>query len=102
MLSTVVERGEERTTIRLDGELDSETATVFRDCVADVLLTAPAGVDVDLSKVEFVDSVGVGALVGAMKAAGVCDAPMRLVTPAEPVRRLLEITGLARVFTIVG
>lgn len=50
----------------------------------------------DLADVTAIDAAGIGALV-SLQAAGVY---VRLMNPAEPVRAVLKLTGLASVFEI--
>ncbi len=50
----------------------------------------------DLSRVSAIDAAGIGALV-SLQAAGIY---LRLVSPTEPVREVLRLTGLEAVFEI--
>ena len=52
----------------------------------------------DLSGVSAIDAAGIGALV-ALQAAGVY---LTLVNPTEPVRRILDVTGMNSVFEITS
>jgi anti-sigma B factor antagonist len=58
------------------------------------------GVILDLSGVTFLDSTGLGALVGIRNSFVQRDASLVLLRPSEPVTRLLQITGLVDVFAI--
>lgn len=51
---------------------------------------------VDLGEVSFVDSSGLGALVGGLKA-GRHGGDLRIARPAEQARTILELTTLNRV-----
>ena len=67
-LSVAVERADGRVSLALAGELDLETAPRFRERLA----AAEAGADtvvVDLRGVTFMDSCGIGELVGAQQRA---------------------------------
>ena len=48
--------------------------------------------------VEFVDSTGLGVMVGGLKRARVHDGDLRIAAPVARVRRVLQITDLDRVF----
>ena len=69
----------------------------------DELMRAAEGerpcVVVDLTRVTFIDSTGLGVLVGAFKRVRECGA-LSLVCPQRSVRRVLEITGLTQVFPL--
>jgi anti-sigma B factor antagonist len=56
----------------------------------------------DLTKVTYLDSAGVGAIVSCSKRAADRAAVMRLVVADGPVRRVLELTHLDRAFDIFG
>jgi len=55
---------------------------------------------VDLSRVSYLDSTGLGVLVGALKRLREKDGELRLVHPTPRVMRVLEITRLVNVFQI--
>jgi anti-sigma B factor antagonist len=57
-----------------------------------------ACVVVDLSGVSFIDSTGLGVLIGGLKRARE-KGSLSLVCPHSRVRRVFEITGLTQVFT---
>ena len=80
--------------LRASGDLDAYTAPGLRS----ELHSAAAGdeglVVVDLADVTFIDSAGLGALVGAhrrMREGGGC---LRIVRPPPLVARAFELTGL--------
>ena len=54
----------------------------------------------DLTEVTFVDSMTLGVLVGGAKRARAVGGELRLVITAGPIRRILEVTLLDRVFPI--
>lgn len=62
--------------------------------------TAPVPVILELSGVGFLDSSGVGALVGAFKRARILNVGFALAAPSPRVRRVLEIAGLMRALPI--
>jgi len=56
---------------------------------------------VDLVCVGFIDSVGLGTLVGAFKAARQAGGDMALRAPPLAVSKLLDITGLTKVLRVL-
>jgi anti-anti-sigma factor len=48
----------------------------------------------DLSAVDFMDSVGIGALVELSKVAGSLGGTFAVIEPSPPVQRVLAVTGL--------
>lgn len=85
--------------VEVGGEVDLHSANQLRD----ELLKAAEGenpcVVVDLSRVSFIDSTGLGVLVGALKRVRETGV-LSLVCPQRSVRRVFEITGLMQVFPI--
>jgi anti-sigma B factor antagonist len=84
------------TGLRVDGELDLATAPVLA-----ALPDGGGDVVVDVSRIRFVDSTGLSVLVQAHHAARSAGRRLVLVAPSLRVRRLLQITGLDDVMTIV-
>jgi len=84
---------EQRTTVLVAGELDLSSAKQLRAAVRRVLDTNPAALRLDLSILGFIDSTGLGVLIGARRAAVAANVPFEVV-PSPPVRALLERTGL--------
>ncbi|HZT13177.1 MAG TPA: STAS domain-containing protein, partial [Candidatus Baltobacteraceae bacterium] len=55
---------------------------------------------VDLSQLEFLDSSGLGAIIGAHRRALEHGGCVRLVVNEGPIQRLLTITGLMRILSV--
>jgi anti-sigma B factor antagonist len=53
-----------------------------------------------MEKVDFLDSTGLGVLVGGLKKVRAHDGSMRLICNQERLLKIFRITGLAKVFTI--
>ena len=85
--------------VELAGELDLDDADEVRDSLA-----AAAGrpdcryLRVDVSKVTFIDSYALGALVCARNSAAGAGASLTLVEPSPQVYQAIQVTGLAEVF----
>lgn len=88
------------TFLTVNGELDVATADELRQAGVDALTPITGTLRIDLSGVPFIDSAGLGALIGIRNAAG--SSVTVLVQNAQPqVRRVLEITGLDHIFESV-
>ena len=55
---------------------------------------------IDLERVEFLDSTGLGVLVGGLKKVRAHDGSLQLVCNQDRLLKIFRITGLAKVFTI--
>ncbi len=82
------------------GELDVVGAPELRQAVLRMLHAGERRVALDLSGVDFIDSFGLGVLIGALKRARLADAEICLVITQRRVMRVIEICDLDRVFTI--
>ena len=88
--------------VTVHGEIDSATAPQLRDCLLEALSRPAARVEVDLSRVTFLDSAGLSALAAAHRAARTTGRELRFrCGTARAVVRPLQITGLWDVFTVV-
>jgi anti-sigma B factor antagonist len=54
----------------------------------------------DLSDLEFMDSTGLGVLIGCLKRLKEADGTLVLTNLRPAVARVFEVTGLDRIFTI--
>lgn len=86
-------------TIRLKGELDAYTAGRFREVMDRVVDDQPLLVVIDVTELTFIDSTGLGLLVGARRKMG-ADGHIRLIGARPKIFRLFEIAGLTHIFEI--
>jgi len=84
----------------LVGNLEQHTAPDFREAVASMPV-APRLV-FDLSAVPFIDSSGLGALLGAVRRTRELGADVVLCSPRPSIRRVLEMVELDRVVPVLG
>jgi anti-sigma B factor antagonist len=90
----------DRTVLEVAGEVDVYTGTTLRDRISDLLDSGVRDLIVDLGRVDFIDSTGLGVLVGAQNRASELGGSLQLVCAQERVLKLLRITGLDQVFTV--
>jgi len=83
---------------KLRGSLDIATSPTLRAALIDATEHDAKEIVVDLSQLEFLDSTGLGALIGAHRRAAERGGALRLVVRDGTISRLLNITGLIRVF----
>ena len=86
--------------LRVGGEVDVYTAPRLRERVVQLLVGGVRYVVADLREVDFLDSTGLGALVGSLKRLREQDGSLELVTGQERVMQVLRLTGLVRVFAL--
>ena len=87
--------------VAVHGELDFETAPELRRALIEAIGEQPGRpLVVDLEGVDFIDSAGLGVLVGGLKRVKDGGGELALVATGRSVIRVLELTGLSRVFDI--
>ena len=85
---------------KLSGSFDLATSPPVRAALTDAMDKGKQELIVDLSHVEFLDSTGLGALIGAQRRATEGNGSIRLIVNEGPIMRLLNITGLIRVLAV--
>lgn len=90
------------TVVRTAGEVDVATAPALRDRLTELVEGGAVNVVVDLEDVSFIDSTGLGVLVGAVRRARSAGGDVRIVCTNHRIQKVFEATGLHEVFTIGG
>jgi anti-sigma B factor antagonist len=86
--------------IAVRGEADLHVAGELGDRLSIALDGGASSIVLDLTEVTFVDSMTLGILVANAKRARARGGELRLVVTGAPIRRILEVTLLDRVFPI--
>src|SRR5215469_10566323 len=82
-----------RAIVRLAGELDLGSREIVRRALQEAA-SASAETVLDLSKVRFIDAVGLRSLLTAQRDAQAADHRVIIRRPHRAVRRLFELTGV--------
>jgi anti-sigma B factor antagonist len=82
------------------GRLDFTSAQEARDQFTAAIAAGQRNLIVDLSKVGFVDSAGLGSLIGGMRAARQAGGDLRIADPSEQAKMLLSLTSLDQVLKV--
>lgn len=86
--------------VRVEGELDSFTAAQLREHLAGVVENE--AVVIDLCEVAFIDSSGLGALVGGVRRIREAGRGVAICCTRPSVLRLLDVTGFDRLVPVVS
>ena len=86
--------------VSLRGEIDVYTAPRLRQALIDLVEGGKTNILVDMSKVDFLDSTGLGVLVGGLKRVKAQDGSLEIVATQDKILKIFEITGLSKVFPI--
>jgi len=85
--------------LRCSGRLNMTAAPGLRAAVDETVGGGINRIVVDLADTSFVDSSGLGALVGGLKSARLAGGDLRIAGAPEQVRTVLALTNLDRVLT---
>lgn len=95
-----VTAGTDCAVLRIGGEVDVYSAPQLRERVIQLLADGVRHIIADLREVDFMDSTGLGALVGSLKRLRDQDGSLKLVTSEGRIPKLFRVTGLDRAFTL--
>ncbi len=86
--------------LAVSGEVDVATVPRLREQLHGLVAQGDTQIVVDLDAVEFLDSTGLGVLVGALKRVRSSGGELYLVCTQPRIRKVFEVTGLTKVFSI--
>ena len=86
--------------IDVRGQIDIYTAPRLRELLINLVSTGSYQLIVNLDQVGFLDSTGLGVLVGGLRRVRAHDGSLDLVCTQQPILKILKITGLTEVFGI--
>jgi len=86
--------------IDVQGEIDMYSAPRLRELLINLVSQGSSQLVVNLDKVGFLDSTGLGVLVGGLKRVRAHDGSLDLVCTQQRILKILKITGLTEVFGI--
>ena len=80
--------------VRASGDIDLTTAPRLREQLVKLVVGGQPRVVLDLQAVDFVDSTGLGVIVGMLKRTRSQGGDLRLVSTRTGLRKILEMTAL--------
>lgn len=84
--------------LMLNGELDEHSSTYTRETLDNILDREIYNqVVVDLNELDFMDSTGIGVMIGRYKKLKSKDIPLYLVNPNKHIDKIFEMTGLYKI-----
>jgi len=88
------------TIVEVAGEIDVYTAPKLRESLVGLVDSGRYHIIVDVERVEFLDSTGLGVLVGGLKRVRAHNGSLQVVCTQERLLKIFRITGLTKVFSI--
>ena len=86
--------------LTVQGDLDVYTSPRLRDVWVGLVDQGRRHVVLDLNKVDFVDSTGLGVIVGGQKRLKAGTGILSIVCDRPNILKLFEITGLSGIFSV--
>lgn len=86
--------------VSLVGELDNYSSPRVSAFLSELVVPGRPTVILVLSQLDYIDSAGIGVLVGGLKTAASYSGILALVSPSPVVAHVLRVTGLDRVFQL--
>ena len=99
-LQIEVRREEDVAVIILRGEVDAYTCARLREAMIEAIEDGGANLVVDMKNVDYIDSSGLGTLVGGLKRVSERQGAIAVVCTNPQIRKVFDITGLVKVFPI--
>jgi stage II sporulation protein AA (anti-sigma F factor antagonist) len=89
--------------IKIRGDIDHHSAKGIRDRIDNEIFSKrPSMVVLDLSVVEFMDSSGLGLIMGRYANSKEIGASFLIYKPCKRVKKILELAGVERIMDIKG
>ncbi len=86
--------------IKLEGEVDIYTCPQLKETIIRLIDEGNYHIIIDMQNVPYIDSAGLGVLVGARRRVGEHDGSIAMVNPNPSVHKVLEITRLTKIFDV--
>lgn len=88
-------------TVYLEGDIDHHSAATIRSRIdTKLFLTRPTELVLDLNRVSFMDSAGLGLILGRYTKATELGVGFRLMYPNPQVQKILDLAGMERLVPI--
>ena len=86
---------------KLDEELDMNSCKVLRSVLDGYIMKyQPSEIEIDLGNVKFMDSSGIGLLIGRYNLVKLMDASMVITNPNSNIKRLIELSNISSKITL--
>lgn len=86
--------------LKVAGEIDVYSAPGLREALINLVNEGNYNIIVDMEGVDFLDSTGLGVLVGGLKRVRAHEGSLGLVCEKERILKIFRITGLTKVFAL--
>jgi anti-sigma B factor antagonist len=88
--------------INMNGELDVAGADKVKEHLNGLVEKKPVDIKIDCTDLEYIDSTGLGVLIGVLKRLKVNEKDIYILNPRKNVKKIFDITGLDKIFKVEG
>lgn len=88
--------------VDINGELDVTGADKVKTHLNSLIEEQPVDIKMDFTNLEYIDSTGLGALIGVLKRLKVNDKDIYVLNARKNVKKIFSITGLDKIFKVEG
>ena len=88
--------------INMNGELDVAGADKVKEHLNELIEKKPIDIKIDCTDLEYIDSTGLGVLIGVLKRLKVNEKDIYILNPRKNVKKIFDITGLDKIFKVEG
>ncbi|MGL5695320.1 MAG: STAS domain-containing protein [Peptostreptococcaceae bacterium] len=88
--------------VSLEGELDVSTSDKLKEHLHGLVDKEILDMKINLENLEYIDSTGLGVMIGVLKKLKVGNKEIYIVSPRSNVRKIFSITGLDKIFKVEG
>ncbi|MDK2919584.1 MAG: anti-sigma factor antagonist [Candidatus Petromonas sp.] len=82
----------------LIGEVDIYTSPELKEIISNSLKEKESNIRLDCERLEYIDSTGLGVLIGILKTLKRSERDIIIANPKSNISKLLKITGLDKIF----
>ena len=86
--------------VELSGEIDVYTSPKVKDAISELIDQGHYNLIINLEKVRYIDSTGLGVLIGGLKRVREHGGSVSLVCTNPQIKKIFDITGLVKIFGI--
>lgn len=86
--------------INIEGEIDVYTSPKVKEALNDLINKGHYNLIVNLEGVSYIDSTGLGVLIGALKRVKEHNGDIKLICNNMQIKKIFDITGLVKIFGI--
>jgi anti-anti-sigma factor len=86
--------------LSVQGEIDVYTSPKVKEAIGNLIEQSKYNIVVNLEEVRYIDSTGLGVLIGALKRLREHNGNISLVCSNPQIKKIFQITGLVKIFGI--